>query len=225
MALLLGIVGANAQGTIKVGVILPYSGQFADTATQLDGGIKLYMKQHGDTVAGKKIEMIRKDSGGVAPDVAKRLAQELVVRDNVDILAGFVLSPNTLAAADVSAQAKKFMVVMNAGASLIMTKSPYVTRVSITLPQVAEAFGPGRPRAASRRSTTMVSDFAPGHDAEAGIPSRVQGSRRRNRRCGAVSRGQSGFLGLHPACQGFRARKRSSCSCPPARSRPPSGRR
>ena len=71
-------------------------------ATQMDNGIKLYMKQHGDTVAGKKIEIIRKDTGGIAPDVAKRLAQELVVRDKVDILAGFVLTPNALAAGDVS---------------------------------------------------------------------------------------------------------------------------
>jgi branched-chain amino acid transport system substrate-binding protein len=166
---LVGTSAANAQGTIKIGVILPYSGQFADTATQLDGGIKLYMKQNGDTVAGKKIEIIRKDSGGVAPDVAKRLAQELVVRDNVDVLAGFVLSPNTLAAADVSAQAKKFMVVMNAGASVIMTKSPYVTRVSITLPQVAEAFGTWAGRSGIKKVYSMVSDFAPGHDAEAGF--------------------------------------------------------
>ena len=71
----------QAQGTIKIGVISAYSGQFADTATQIDNGIKLYMKQHGDTVAGKKIEIIRKDTGGPNPDVAKRLAQELVVRD------------------------------------------------------------------------------------------------------------------------------------------------
>jgi branched-chain amino acid transport system substrate-binding protein len=81
--------GANAQDTIKIGVISAYSGQFADTAAQIDNGIKLYMKQHGDTVAGKKIEIIRKDTGGPNPDVAKRLAQELIVRDKADILAGF----------------------------------------------------------------------------------------------------------------------------------------
>src|SRR5207249_407172 len=88
---------ASAQGTVKIGVIMPYSGQFADLATQMDNGIKLYMKQNGDTVAGKKIELIRKDTGGVAPDVATRLAQELITRDNVDILAGNLLSPNTIA--------------------------------------------------------------------------------------------------------------------------------
>src|SRR5258705_745435 len=103
---------ASAQQTIRIGVILPYSGQFADPGAQADNGIKLYMQQHGDTVAGKKIEIIRKDTGGIAPDVAKRLAQELIVRDKVDLLAGFSLTPNALAAADVSAQAKKFMVVM-----------------------------------------------------------------------------------------------------------------
>src|SRR5882724_5776705 len=101
---------------IKLGVIAPFSGQFADTGIQLDNGIKLYMKQHGDTVAGKKIEIVRKDVGGIAPDVAKRLAQELVVRDKVDILAGFELTPNALAAADVSAEAKKLMVNMLAAA-------------------------------------------------------------------------------------------------------------
>src|SRR5437764_5237579 len=132
---------AQAQGTVKIGVILPYSGQFADGAAQLDNAIKLYVKQHGDTVAGKKLEFIRKDTGGVAPDVAKRLAQELIVRDQVDILAGFVLTPNALAASDVSAEAKKFMVIMNAATSIITTKSPYSVRSSVTLPQVAETFG------------------------------------------------------------------------------------
>ena len=98
---------AVAQDTIKIGLILPYSGQFADAATQMDNAIKLYVKQHGDTVAGKKIEFIRKDTGGIAPDVAKRLAQELVVRDKVDILAGFVLTPNALAAGDISSRGEE----------------------------------------------------------------------------------------------------------------------
>src|SRR5205085_8178754 len=109
---------ANAQDTIKIGVINPYSGQFADTAAQIDNGIKLYMKQHGDSAAGKKIEIIRKDTGGPNPDVAKRLAQELVVRDKVDILAGFTLTPEAMGAAGVSAEAKKFMVNMNAATAI-----------------------------------------------------------------------------------------------------------
>ena len=84
---------ANAQGTVKIGVIMSYSGQFADTGAQIGNGIKLYMKEHGDTVAGKKIEIVPKDSGGIAPDVAKRLSQEAIVRDKVDILAGYDLTP------------------------------------------------------------------------------------------------------------------------------------
>ena len=80
---------AHAEDTLKIGLIMPYSGQFADTATQMDDGLKLYLKQHGNMLAGKSVELIRKDVGGIAPPVAKRLAQELVTRDNIDILAGF----------------------------------------------------------------------------------------------------------------------------------------
>jgi branched-chain amino acid transport system substrate-binding protein len=166
LAALLGTSSANAQETVKIGLILPYSGQFADTATQIDNGIKLYMKQHGDTVAGRKIEIIRKDTGGVAPDVAKRLAQELIVRDKVDMLAGFALTPNTMAASDVSDQAKKFMVIMNAATSIITTKSSYSTRTSMTLPMVGETMGNWAHKSGIRKAYTMVSDFGPGHDAE-----------------------------------------------------------
>ncbi len=158
---------ATAQGTIKIGVILPYSGQFADPAAQMDNGIKLYLRQYGDTAAGRKIEIVRKDSGGIAPDVAKRLAQELVVRDNVDILAGFALTPNALAAADVSAQAKKFMVNMNAATAVITTKSPYMVRTSFTVPQLNETLGTWAYQNGVRKIFTMVSDFGPGHDGEA----------------------------------------------------------
>jgi branched-chain amino acid transport system substrate-binding protein len=165
-AALLAVSAANAQSPLKIGVILPYSGQFADTATQLDNGIKLYMKQNGDTVAGRKIEIIRKDTGGVAPDVAKRLAQELVVRDGVDILAGFVLTPNALAASDVSDQAKKFMVIMNAATSIITTKSPYSVRTSMTLPQICSTAGAWAYKSGIRKTYTMASDYGPGHDCE-----------------------------------------------------------
>jgi branched-chain amino acid transport system substrate-binding protein len=158
---------AAAQQTVKVGVILAYSGQFADPSAQMDNGIKLYMKQHGDTVAGKRIELIRKDTGGIAPDIAKRLAQELIVRDNVDMLAGFALTPNALAAGDVSAQAKKFMVNMNAATAIITTKSPYMVRTSFTVPQLNDTLGRWAYKSGIRKAYTMVSDFGPGHDGEA----------------------------------------------------------
>jgi branched-chain amino acid transport system substrate-binding protein len=163
----LALSAAHAQGTVKIGLMNVLSGQFADAGIQLDNGVKTYMKQYGDTVAGKKIEIIRKDVGGPAPDVAKRLAQELVVRDNVDMLAGFLLTPNALAAADVSAQAKKFMVVMNAATSIIITKSPYMIRSSVTLPQVMETFGTWAAKSGIKKCYTMVTDYGPGHDSEA----------------------------------------------------------
>src|SRR5256886_5656469 len=159
----------HAQQPVKIGLIMPYSGQFADAATQMDNAIKLYMKEHGETVAGRKLEIIRRDTGGVAPDVAKRHAQELVVRDKVDILAGFSLTPNALAAADVSAQAKKFMVVMNAAASAVTTKSPYMARVSFTLPQLNEPLGALAYKNGVRKVYSLVADFAAGHDAEAAL--------------------------------------------------------
>ena len=157
---------ALAQDTIKIGIINAYSGQFADTGIQLDSGIKLYVKQHGDMVAGKKLEFIRKDVGGVAPDLAKRLAQELIVRDHADIFAGFVLTPNALAVADISAEAKKFMVVMNAATSIITTKSPYIARTSTTTPQLNQTLGTWAAKKGVKTAYTMVSDYGPGIDAE-----------------------------------------------------------
>src|SRR5262249_30989432 len=160
---------APAQDTVKIGLIMPYSGQFADTATQLDNAVKLYVKQNGDTVAGKKLEFVRKDAGGIAPDVAKRLAQEMVVRDKVDILSGLILTPNALAVGDVSAEAKKFTVVMLAATSIVTTKSPYMARTSVTIPQLQESFGMWAYKSGIRKIYTMVSDYGPGHDAEAGF--------------------------------------------------------
>src|SRR5882672_12051996 len=122
---------AYAQQPLKIGLIMAYSGQFADASLQMDNAVKLYVQKHGDTVAGRKIELTRRDTAGV-PDNAKRHAQELVVRDKVDVLAGFVITPEALSAADVSAEAKKFMVVMNAATSVITTRSPYLVRTSVT---------------------------------------------------------------------------------------------
>ena len=156
---------ASGQQPVKIGLIMPYSGQFADASLQMDNAIKLYVQKNGDTVAGRKIEFIRRDTGGV-PDNAKRHAQELVVRDKVDVLAGFVITPEALSTADVSAEAKKFMVVMNAATSVITTRSPYIVRTSVTIPQLEEAFGAWAYKSGVRKAYTMVADYAPGIDAE-----------------------------------------------------------
>jgi branched-chain amino acid transport system substrate-binding protein len=158
---------AHAQDTVKIGVIAAFTGQFADTAAQIDQGIKLYVKRNGDTVAGKKIEIITRDSGG--PDAAKaaQLAQELVTRDGVDILAGFTLTPEALGAAGVSEKAKKFMVNMNAATSIVITKSPYMVRTSVTLPMIASTMGTwAATKGGVKKAYTMVSDFGPGIDSE-----------------------------------------------------------
>jgi branched-chain amino acid transport system substrate-binding protein len=160
---------SHAAGTVKIGVIMPYSGQFADLAKQMDNGIKIYMQQHGDKVAGKKIEIIRKDVGGINPPTAKRLAQELIVRDKVDVLAGWLLTPNAIAGCSVSAEAKKFMVIMNAATSIITDKSPYCTRTSFTLPMITVTLGNWAAKQGIKNDYTMTSDYAPGHDAEQGF--------------------------------------------------------
>ncbi len=160
--------GLHAQDTVKIGIVMPYSGQFADPTTQGDNGVKLYLKQHGNKLAGKTVEIIRKDVGGINPPVAKRLAQELVTRDNVDILAGFQLTPNAMAGGDVSAEAKKFMVVMNAATAIVTTKSPYMARVSFTIPQLNQTLATwAAQKHGLKNAYIMVTDYGPGIDAEA----------------------------------------------------------
>ncbi|MGN6471316.1 MAG: ABC transporter substrate-binding protein, partial [Rhizobiaceae bacterium] len=157
---------ALAAGTVKIGLIMPFSGPFADAGAQMQAGIDLYIKEHGDEVAGKKIVLIKKDTGGPNPDVAKRLAQELVVRDHVDILAGFALTPEALGAAPVATEAKKLMVDMNAATSIITEKSPYIVRTSVTIPQINYAFGKWAADQGIKHAYTLVADYGPGHDAE-----------------------------------------------------------
>ena len=165
-ALALTAFAAHAEDTIKVGLIAPFSGPFADYGKQMDAGIKAYMKLHGDKVAGKKIEIIAKDTTGPVPEIAKRLAQELVVRDKVDFLAGFGLTPEALAVAPISEQAKKPMIIMNAATSIITTKSPYIARVSMTLPQISAPMGTWAVKNGIKKTVTLVADYGPGIDAE-----------------------------------------------------------
>ena len=168
LAMLLGSIagGAWAQPTVKIGVIAEFSGPFADYGAQILGGMKTYLKQNGDTFGGKKIEIVVKDTTGAAPDIAKRLAQEVITRDQVDVLAGFGLTPNALAVAPVSAEAKKPMVIMNAATSIITTRSPYIVRLSHTLPQDTQPMAQWAAKNGIKRVFTLVSDFGPGIDSE-----------------------------------------------------------
>jgi branched-chain amino acid transport system substrate-binding protein len=172
----LGALGAQAQETIKVGLIAAFSGPFADYGKMMEGGIKAYMKEHGDTVAGKKIQLIIKDTTGPSPEIAKRLAQELVVRDKVDFLAGFGLTPEALAVAPIAEQAKKPMIIMNAATSVITTKSNYIARVSMTLPQISAPMGTWAVKNGVKRAVTLVADYGPGIDAETSFKTNFIGS-------------------------------------------------
>jgi branched-chain amino acid transport system substrate-binding protein len=157
---------ARAEETIKVGVIAPFTGPFADYGKEIEAGIKAWMKLNGDRVAGKRVEVIVRDTTGPLPDVAKRLAQELVVREKVHFLAGFGLTPEAMAVADIATQAKTPMIIMNAATSIITTKSPYIVRVSMTLPQGTAPIASWAAKNGIKKVFTLVSDYAPGIDSE-----------------------------------------------------------
>ncbi len=156
---------ASAQDTVKIGVILPLSGPFAQIGRQVEGGAKLYMAEKGDTVAGKKIELVVKDDGGKA-DSTKRLAQELIVNDKVSAIAGFGLTPLAFAAAPVSKQAKVPQIVMAAGTSSITEASPFIARTSFTLPQSCVPIAEWAAKNGIKKVVSVVTDYAPGHDGE-----------------------------------------------------------
>src|SRR6185437_990233 len=155
-----------AAEPVKVGVVAPFSGVAADFGKQMQAGMNAWMKIHGDTVAGRRIELLIRDTGGPNPEVAKRLAQELVTRDNVDFLAGFGFTPEALAAAPVATEAKKPMVVMNAATSIVTERSPYIVRFSMTLPQVSAPMATWAAKNGIKNVYTLVTDYAPGLDAE-----------------------------------------------------------
>jgi branched-chain amino acid transport system substrate-binding protein len=153
--------------TVKVGLILPYSGVFARLGETMDNAVKLWVAQNGDSVGGTKIEIIRRDETGPNPDTVKRVAQELIARDQVQMLAGIVFTPNALAVAPLATEGKVPTVIMNAATAVITTKSPYFTRVSLTLPQTTEVFGKwAATKGGMKRAYTAVSDYGPGFDAE-----------------------------------------------------------
>jgi branched-chain amino acid transport system substrate-binding protein len=158
--------GAVAQEPLKVGAVLEVTGPFASLARQIENGIRLYIARNGDTVAGRKVELIIKDSAGAQPDLAKRLVTELVTRDKVDFIVGFVLTPNAMAVAPVVTEAKVPTIIMNAATSAIVSKSPYMARVSMTLPQVTMPIAQWAVKNNIKRVYSLVADFGPGLDAE-----------------------------------------------------------
>ncbi|HEY5861574.1 MAG TPA: ABC transporter substrate-binding protein [Casimicrobiaceae bacterium] len=163
VALAPGLALAQSD-VVKIGLILPLTGPFASTGRQIEAAARLYMAQNGATVAGKKIELIVKDDTGT-PDIAKRIAQELV-NDKVAVLAGFGLTPIAMAVAPIATQAKVPEVVMAAGSSMITEASPYIARTSFTVAQSAAPMAEWATKNGIKKVVTIVSDYAPGLDAE-----------------------------------------------------------
>ncbi|HMR31182.1 MAG TPA: ABC transporter substrate-binding protein [Geminicoccaceae bacterium] len=161
----------RAEDALRIGLILPMTGPFASTGRQVEAAARLFMAQNGDTVAGRKIELILKDDGGVA-DQTKRIAQELIVNDEVSMLAGFGLTPLAFAAAPLATQAKVPMVVMAAATSVITERSPYIARTSFTLPQATVPLAEWAAKNGIESVVTVVSDYAPGVDAETAFTTR-----------------------------------------------------
>ena len=157
---------AFANQPLKIGMILPMSGPFAAYGKQILNGANLYIQQNGSSVANREVQLIIKDDTGIAPELSKRHAQELLIKDKVDILAGFGLSPSAFSVAPLATQAKKPMIVLNAATSSITTKSPYITRVSFTLAQVTAPVASWAINNNIKNVYTIVSDYGPGHDAE-----------------------------------------------------------
>src|SRR3954453_7627318 len=155
---------AQAQESLKIGLILPMTGGQASTGKQIDNAVKLYIQQHGDSVAGKKIEVILRDDAAV-PDNTKRLAQELIVNDKVAFIAGFGVTPAALAAAPLATQAKVPEIVMAAGTSIIPERSPYIVRTSFTLAQSSTIIGDWAVKNGIKKVATLTSEYAPGNDA------------------------------------------------------------
>jgi len=165
--------GAWAQDRVKVGLILPMTGPFTSTGKQIDAAVRLYMQQNGPTVAGKRVDVILKDDAA-NPDTSKRLAQELVVNEKVNVLAGFGLTPLALATAPIATEAKVPEIVMAAGTSIITERSPYIARTSFTVPQSCVIVAEWAVKNNIKKVVTLVSDYAPGADAEASFSERFK---------------------------------------------------
>jgi branched-chain amino acid transport system substrate-binding protein len=157
---------AFAADPLKIGLILPLTGPFASTGRQIEAAARLYIAKNGDTVAGRKVELIVKDDTGLAPETTKRIAQELVVQNKVTVLAGFGLTPLALAAAPVATEAKVPMIVMAAATGMIPTRSPFIVRTGFTLPQVTGPIAEWAAKNKIKRVVTMVTDYGPGLNAE-----------------------------------------------------------
>lgn len=158
---------ARSADTIKIGVINSTTGQFSDLGVKVNEGLQLYMKLHGNIVAGKRVELLMRDDTGPVPEMTKRLAIELIGRDKVDILTGFISTPGAMATFPVSTEGRKPTILIQAATAGITERSPYMARLSYTLAQVAGPLGEWAAKNGVPSVYTVVADYGPGIDAEA----------------------------------------------------------
>ncbi len=161
----LGTSSAADQPPLKIGVVFSYTGPFAKEGREVDAAFAVYQQEHGDTIAGRKVEFIRRDTTGPVPDVAKRVAQDLIVGDKVDLILGPDYTPNALALAPLSTQAKKPVFIINAAANSILPKAPYMARFGFSTPQMAVPLAEWAAKNGVKSVYTVFSDYGPGIDA------------------------------------------------------------
>jgi branched-chain amino acid transport system substrate-binding protein len=154
------------QGPIKIGVVLSYSGgDNVILGKMADAAFAAYMKQHGDTIAGRKVELIKRDDTGIAPEVATRLAQELIVQEHVDLLIGASYTPNAIAMGAVSTKAKVPYFIVNAATSNIFKTNPYTARFGFTTGQISQPFANWAYKNGAKTAYAVFQDYGPGIDA------------------------------------------------------------
>ena len=207
-ALLVAVPAAQAE-TVKIGLLLTFSGPAASLGDLMKKSVDLYVKQHQkDLPPGTTVELVVRDETGPNPDTAKRLAQELITRERVNFLAGFIYTPNAMAVAPLATEAKVPMIIMNAGTSVIVRQSPYIARTSFTMWQSGYPLGQWAAKQQGiKTGYTAVADYAPGHDIENCVQARLHRSRRHDGRRGAHAGPGAGLHAVHAAHQGCQARR------------------
>jgi branched-chain amino acid transport system substrate-binding protein len=158
--------GASPAETIKVGVMLPFSGPNSDLGNQVDKAFDLYVKLHAKDLGDNKIEIIKRDEGPVSGAGARTAATELITNDKVKLIAGFVFSPGVIAVAPLATQAKMPMLVANAGTAWITTLSPYIVRFSFSMWDPAYPMGTYAAKDLNcKTAATGFTDYPPGQDS------------------------------------------------------------
>jgi branched-chain amino acid transport system substrate-binding protein len=168
VALLLTAPNARSADlpAVKIGIIYSYTGSTENAGKAFDAAIATWLQLHHGLAGNRKVTIFKRDDTGAAPDVARRLAQELVVEQHVDFLIGSIYTPNAVAIEQISAQAKVPFLIVNAGTGGILGTDPYAVRMGATIAQTTTPLGRWAARHSGHTAYSVVSDYAPGIDSE-----------------------------------------------------------